>query len=331
MGKQYQQLSLKERGQIEVLLGEGLSLRRIAARLKRAASTVSREIWRNGQIRARRAGVYCADRAQVRAASRRRLDHRYKLARQPALLRDVVDRLAMGWSPQQISGRLALETGSCVISHESIYRYIYYRVAQKDWMHRLLPRKRFRRGGRKPCWRTQIPRRVSVHERAARASDRLEPGHWEADLMLFSKQGPALLVLHERLSRLTFLKAMPRRTAAITASRIQAMLAPLPAAMKRSMTFDNGPEFYLHHQLTDRIGLQGYFCDVRAPWQKGGVENLIGRLRRYLPRRTDILTISAQKIGKLQNRLNDTPRKCLDYQTPNEAFSSIIQNVALQP
>lgn len=299
MGQSYSQLGAEERGQIELLLKLGWSMRAIGRALGRAASTISREIARNGQVRAKRSGVYSARAASTRAHGRRRLDHRFKLARQPALLQDVVDRLAMGWSPQQISGRLARETGSGVISHESIYRYIYDQVAQKRYLHRLLPKKRFRRGQAKRGGRNQIHRRVSVHDRPAAASARAEPGHWEADLMLFSRHGQALLVMQERTSRKAILKAMPGRTAARTSAAIRQPLAKLPPALRRSMTFDNGPEFYFHHKLTDAIGLQGYFCDLRAPWQKGGVENLIGRLRRDLPRKTDLSTLSHQAIASL--------------------------------
>ena len=145
MGQNYEQLSLKKRGQIEVLLVKGYSLRAIADRLRRSASTISRELWRNGQKQAKRKGLYIADRTHTRAMSRRRLDRRYKLARQPALLKNVVDRLTMGWSPQQIAGRLALEQGSPVISHESIYRYVYHRYVHDEWLTRLLPRKRIAR------------------------------------------------------------------------------------------------------------------------------------------------------------------------------------------
>lgn len=330
MGKVYSQLGAEERGQIEVLLGLGWSLRSIGRCLQRSASTISREIARNGQRRARRAGIYCAQQAGVRAANRRRLDHRFKLARQPDLLQAVIDRLAMGWSPQQVSGRLALSPQAPQISHESIYRYIYGRFTHQVSLHKYLPRKRYRRGQGKRGGPKIIPHRVSVHERPQVANARVQPGHWEADLMLFSRPGQALLVLSERTSRMTLLKAMPDRTSQRTCQAIKALIRRLPPSMRRSITFDNGPEFYAHYQLTQTLGLQGYFCDLRSPWQKGGVENMIGRLRRDLPRKTDLTSLSDYKIAKLQDRINATPRKCLDFQTPKEVFSKLVQNVALQ-
>lgn len=330
MGRCYGQMSLRERSQIELLLEEGWTLRAIGVRLGRAASTISRELRRNGQARAKRAGVYMAEAAQARAASRRRLDARFRLARQPDLRDRVKDGLAMGWSPAQIAGRLAREQGSCVISHESIYRYIYHRVELRDYWHRLLPRRRQRRGSGRRGGQKTIARRVSIHARSPAATSRAEPGHWEADLMMFARPHLSLLVIHERMSRMTLLAPLDSKQAEPVAAAIARLIAPMPAPLRRSMAFDNGPEFYRHYRLTDRFGLQGYFCDIRAPWQKGGVENLIGRLRRYLPRKTDLATCSRRQILSLQNKLNATPRKCLDFKTPTEAFSQLLKSVALQ-
>jgi IS30 family transposase len=330
MGRCYGQMSLRERSQLELLLEEGWTMRSIAARLGRAASTISRELRRNGQVRAKRAGVYLAEAAQTRAVSRRRLDTRFRLARQPDLRARVKDGLAMGWSPAQIAGRLAREQGSCVISHESIYRFIYHRVERRDYWHRLLPRRKQRRGSGRRGGQKTIPHRVSIHVRSQAASRRAEPGHWEADLMMFARHGQSLLVVHERMSRMTLLAPLDGKQAEPVAAAIARLIAPLPEPLRRSMAFDNGPEFYRHYRLTDRFGLQGYFCDAHAPWQKGGVENLIGRLRRYLPRKTDLSEHSRRQILRLQNKLNATPRKCLDFRTPDEAFSSLLKSVALQ-
>lgn len=330
MGRSYGQMSLRERSQMELLLEEGWTLRSIAARLGRAASTISRELRRNGQGKAKRAGVYLAEAAQTRAASRRRLDTRFRLARQPDLRARVKDGLAMGWSPAQIAGRLAREQGSCVISHESIYRYIYHRVELRDYWHRLLPRRKQRRGSGRRGGQKTIPHRVSIHARSPAATRRAEPGHWEADLMMFARHQQSLLVVHERMSRMTLLTPLEGKQAEPVAKAIARLIAPLPETLRRSMAFDNGPEFYRHYRLTDRFGLQGYFCDVHAPWQKGGVENLIGRIRRYLPRKTDLAGCSKREILSLQNKLNTTPRKCLDFQTPEEAFSKLLKSVALQ-
>ena len=145
MGKHYDQLSLRERCPIDLLKQDGLSNGQSAARLGRARSTIGREVRRNSKPTKAWQGGYEPERAHALALRRRCWDNRHKLARQPDLRDHVRDRLAMGWSPEMIAGRLALEEGGTIISHESIYRYAYHRSAQKDYWHRLLPRRRVRR------------------------------------------------------------------------------------------------------------------------------------------------------------------------------------------
>lgn len=333
MGHSYDQLSLKERIEIDLLRRAGHSLRGIAVHLGRSASTVSREVRRNSKVTKQWSGGYEPERAHGLALRRRCWDARYKLARQPALRYWVRDRLAMGWSPEQIAGRLALDHGHTVISHESIYRFVYHRSAQKDYWHRLLPKRKHRRGrlargGVSPV--SLIKQRVSVHDRDLPASHRAEPGHWEADLMLFAKYGQAVLVTHERLSRFTQLSRQPNKKAKPVVAALTRQLAPLPAALRRSITFDNGTEFFQHHKLKSRLSMQTYFCDPHAPWQKGGVENAIGRIRRSLPRKADLAEITPRQIQELVQRYNRTPRKCLNYKTPEEVFSDLLNSVALQ-
>jgi len=333
MGTNYEQLSMSERVVIARLLGEGRSLREIGRVLARSASTVSREVRRNSKATKVWRGGYDGRRAEGLTARRRSRGRAHKLARQPALRAQVRDRLAMGWSPEQIAGRLAHDHAHTVISHESIYRFIYHRTAQKDYWHRLLPRAKLRRGfrGRKggSSART-IKRRTAIHERPEAANTRQQPGHWEADLMLFSTYGQAVLVLHERTTRYTRITRQPSKAAAPTADTLTRHLAPLPAEIRRSVTFDNGTEFARHWQLTDRLGIETYFCDPHAPWQKGGIENAIGRLRRPLPRKSDLAAISQAEIDRLTDAFNNTPRKCLGFRTPNEAFTQIRNRVALE-
>jgi IS30 family transposase len=265
------------------------------------------------------------------AERRRRWDGRFKLARQPDLRNSVGKSLAMGHSPEQIAGRLALEHGRVIISHESIYRFIYHRAAQKDYWHRLLPRRKRRRGhrpGRSPA--SLIKQRRSITERPAEVEGRGTPGHWEADFMLFARCGQGLLVLHERQTRFSKVKHPVDRKAVLTARTIARQLGKLPQAMRKTISFDNGNEFAEHHRLHKTLGVQTFFCDPHSPWQKGGVENSIGRLRRSLPRKTDLKLITAADLKRHVQRLNDTPRKCLDFKTPAEAFSKLKSIVALQ-
>src|SRR5881396_2252679 len=254
-----------------------------------------------------------------------------RLARQPDLRNRVGKSLAMGHSPEQIAGRLALEHGRVIISHETIYRFIYHRAAQKDRWHRLLPRHKRTRGhrpGRSPA--SLIKQRRSIIERPAEVEGRGTPGHWEADFMLFARCGQGLLVLHERQTRFNMVHQALDRKAVRTARTIGRQLGKLPQAMRKTVSFDNGNEFAEHHRLHQTLGVQTFFCDPHSPWQKGGVENSIGRLRRLLPRKTDLKLITAADLKRHVQRLNDTPRKCLDFKTPAEAFSALKSIVALQ-
>jgi len=333
MGRCYDQLSLEERIEIYRLHAGGKSQKSIAASLGRSPSTISRELRRNAKPSKLWPGGYKPARAQQLAERRRRWDCRFKLARQTDLQNRVRKSLAMGHSPEQIAGRLALEHGRVIISHESIYRFIYHRSAQKDYWHRLLPCRKLRRGHRKRRGGSPasfIKHRRPISERAADAEGRTTPGHWEADFMLFARYGQGILVLQERQSRFSRVKRTPDRKAIATARAIHRQLAKLPNQLRKTISFDNGTEFAEHHRLHRTIDVETFFCDPHSPWQKGGVENTIGRLRRPLPRKTDLNSISEAELAKIVRRLNNTPRKCLDFKTPAEAFSQLISTVALQ-
>jgi transposase, IS30 family len=323
MGHQYAQLSVRERCEIHRLHAGGVSRAEIGRRLGRATSTITRELKRNSTPTNAWPGGYDALRAHDLALRRRRWDCRFKLERQPALRKLVRDYLAMGWSPQQIAGRLAHDNAYATISHESIYRYVYHRSAQKDYLHRLLPQRksrrgRLRRGGISPV--LHIKQRVPIGARPDVVARRRQPGHWEGDLMCFAKRSQNILVLHERTSRMLYATRLASKAAAGVADRITGLFEQLPAGWRRSITFDNGTEFAEHYKLAERHGTRTYFCDVHAPWQKGGVENAIRRLRRRLPRKSDLALISRRSFDAMIANYNNTPRRCLGYRTPAEVF-----------
>ena len=322
MGRVYEQLSLEERCEIARLRGEGSSIRQIATALDRPPSTVSRELKRNAGS-GPRAGPYKPAYAQAQTVARRWSGSR--LERDEGLRDQVLKGLAKGWSPEQVAGRLKLEEGRSVIGHESIYRFIYSQLKRtNDGAWRLyLPRakaKRGRRGRKGGSPASFIQQRVGLAHRPPEALARTQPGHWEADFMLFSTYGQSVLVLHERTSRLTALIKTKTRKAKPTARTLGGLLGPLPDGLKQSLTFDNGTEFAEHY----RIGLKTFFCDPHAPWQKGGVENAIGRIRRFLPRKTDLDTISDDHVVAVARTYNHTPRQCLDFRTPAEVFSRVL-------
>lgn len=320
MGKTYKQLSLEERCTIAQLYGAGQTIRQIATSMDRPPSTISREVRRNSGTK----GAYSASYADEQAWARRWTGS--KLERHPSLRGHVLDRLAMGWSPQQVAGRMALEQHSIRISHESIYRFIYTQYARtKDGGWRLyLPKAKFKRGfrGRKGGSAEQhIKHRVPIRERPDKVENRREAGHWEADLLMFSDKKHNILVAQERMSRYIFIAGQDDKKAQRIADTQKAWFASLPAPMRQTLTQDNGTEFALHYQIKDELNMQTYFCNPHSPWQKGGVENMNGRLRRYLPRKTNLADIPDEKIKQIALKINTTPRKCLDYKTPLEVFS----------
>ena len=331
MGQGRGQLSHEERRRIAGLQGEGCSARQIAAALARSPSTIAAELKRNAGAD----GRYDADDAQAQAQRRARQRRGSRLEHDDALRERVLGMLARGLSPEQVAGRLNREAGRTVLSHETIYRFIYDQMARtKDYRWaRLLPRgrtRRRRRGSRRGGGSVDfIHLRRPLSERPAEAEQRSALGHWEADLMQFGRGGPSLLVLQERRTRALLAAALPSKAAEPLIQALRRLLASLPAALRRSVSFDNGTEFVRHHEL-HALGVETFFCDPHAPWQKGGVENAIGRLRRELPRTTQLTALSRRALNRLLQRYNNTPRKCLDYQSPAELLREQLSCLTLE-
>jgi len=322
MGKRYTQLTLEDRCTIARLRADGQSIRQIAAALDRSPSTVSRELKRNTGSQAGYKPAYAGEQAWARRWRGSRL------LRQPDLQKLVLDRLTMGWSPEQIEGRLAHEKSNMRISHESIYRFIYAQIVRTqdyDW-RRYLPRAKSKRGWGRRAFKSieHIKDRVSIEKRPLYINRRCQIGHWETDLVMLSDKKHNLLVVQERRTRFTFIAKQDGKFAQPTVDRLKGWLAPLPAALRRSLTQDNGPEFFEHHQLNP-LGIKTYFCDPRSPWQKGGVENMNGRIRRYVPLKTNPNSFTDEEVQRLASCLNATPRKCLGFKTPAEVFFKQLQ------
>jgi transposase, IS30 family len=318
----YGQLSLEERCTIARLHEAGQSCRQIAAALDRSASTISREMKRNRGAQVGYQPAYAADQAWARRWRGSRLERLGELRER------VLERLAQGHSPEQVAGRLRLEQGHPVLSAESIYRFLYAQIRRSgdiDWRN-YLPRRKYKRGYRRPGKDTSpirlIPQRVPLSERPLEVLERTVGGHWEADLMLFSRPGDVVLVAQERASRLLIASHHHSKAATPIVEQLERNFAVLPGPLRQSVTFDNGAEFSHHHRLHDSLHMQTFFCDAHAPWQKGGIENAIGRLRRALPRKVHPSLLTQQQIDSITCRYNHTPRKCLGFKTPAELFSS---------
>lgn len=318
MGTQYEQLTEGERCEIFRLHAAGVSQSEIGRMIGRNKGTISRELRRNALPKA----GYLPVSAERIALSRRYQRRKSKIERSSWLLDVVRDQLiAMGRSPEQIAGRLELEQGKPVISHESIYRFAHSKAGRQESLHRYLPQTKAKRGRRaKRRCKSLIPNRVSIHDRPVMIAGRQEFGHWEGDLMAFSKPGANNVVLTERKSRYILAAQQLDKTATTTTASLNNLLSLVPDAAKRSITFDNGGEFVGHSSL----GLLTFFCDPHSPWQKGTVENAIGRLRRDLPRSTRPTDHSEADFHDIIALHNETPRKCLGFRTPFEVLSSEI-------
>lgn len=313
---QYTHLSVEERILISHYLGQGGSICSIAGKLGRSKSTISQEVRRNKNKHG-----YNPQTANKKYLLRRRRP--LLLEKNTALRAYVVERLQEGHSPELIACRLKNypEKGIPYINHNSIYAWLYLKPQKEERLYKLLPRGKATRGRRKKIHRGKIRDRVSLTERPSEALDRMQAGHWEADLLSCKRNTQHLLVLHERCSRYTASLKLENKTAAHTFSRILGFLRTLPEHLRRTMTFDNGLEFAQHWKLSDALGIQTYFCDVYASWQKGGIENMNGRLRRDLPRKIDLSLLTEQDLEQIMINHNLTPRKVLGGKTPIEALA----------
>lgn len=312
----YRHLSFEEREQIAIWRLEGVSQAEMARRLGRSSSTVNRELARNRLP----SGGYQPSFAEGSYLARR--ERLALLERDERLERFVIDRLNEGWSPEQIAGWLKAgnEPGLRGLGTETIYRFIYRARQKVEKLWKLLPRGKARRGRRKRReTKATITDRRSIHERPEAVMDREKLGDWEADLM-FCRRTQPVLVLHERASRLTLAAKLAGKSAAETAATLMAVFKRLAPELKGSITFDNGSEFARHGLLASVSGMTTWFCDAYASWQKGSVENTNGRLRRQLPRHLDLDTLSQADLQEIVLSLNLTPRKCLGYLTPIQAF-----------
>ena len=307
MGRNYSHFTLEERCTIARLREAGQSLRQIAASLDRAPSSIAREVRRNKGSKLGYQPVMADDLAwSLRWRG-------CKLERRDDLREAVLNRLRAGWSPEQVAARLG------GIGKETIYRFIYAQIRRtQDFSWRLyLPRGKSKRGWRGRKGRPSafhIKGRVSITERP----DTTGPGHFEADTLLFSTYGQAVLVTLEKQSRFITLKKLRSRKAKGVARIIRKQIGKLPEPLRRSLTVDNGTEFAEHA----RNGIPTYFCDPHAPWQKGAVENANSRVRRMLPRKTDLKRISQRDLDRIAYFYNNTPRKCLGFKTPAEVWNA---------
>jgi len=325
-------LSVAEREEIAVGLAAGESVRAIAARLGRPASTVSREIRRNSRGRRHYRALAAQGQAQWRAARPKTA----KLAGNTVLRGWVQDKLEQRWSPEQISVMLKREfpdDAEMRVSHETIYQAIY--VQGRGALRRELAvclrtgralRKPRRNDGER---RGKIPGMVMISERPAEAEDRAVPGHWEGDLIIGAGNKSAIGTLVERATRFVMLLHLPDGygPGQVAAAMTQAM-GGLPDALRRSLTWDQGMEMAGHAQIAVAADLDIYFCDPHSPWQRGSNENTNGLLRQYFPKGTNLAAHSREHLQSVADELNSRPRKTLGWRTPAQALEEVLARAA---
>lgn len=321
----YYQLSSEERDKIAILRAKGKSVSDIAKRIRRNKSTISRELKRN---RSPIYNIYLANRAHQRAVKRKRDSVQRQRIRNPLILRYIMKKLRLKWSPEAIAGRLPDDYPGLHISHEAIYQFIYDRSTHRK--HDLVPflvRAHKRRRLRTHSHRHKmlhIPHRVSIKERPQEVQSRIQPGHWEADTLISRRSRAALAVILERKSRHLHLVKLPAKTSRSFRGALTRKLSSYPQPLRRSITYDNGCENVEHEYTNKVLGTQSYFCEPFHSWEKASIENAIGLIRRFFPKKTDFALVSKEQVKRVEILLNTRPRKCLNYRTPNEVLNSCV-------
>lgn len=320
MTKPYKQLSLYEREQISILRSKGKSLRTIAKILKRSASTLSRELHRNTPKIKK--GYYLAHRAQERFQLRNQFSRSHARLKDSKVWPLVRRKLRIGWSPEIISGWLKINHPKLFTSHETIYQWIYH--YEHCWISQLVRshRKRLPRGHSHRHRMSHVPERVSIKKRPQSVLSRRRIGHWETDTMISRQSLQALQVTVERKTRYCKLAKLPRRISRDMSTALNRRLSHLPRQARLTLTYDNGPENYEHTRTNRILGTQSYFCEPFRSYEKGTVENSIGLVRRFFPKKTDFAKISKNRVRYVERWLNQRPRKCLGFKTSTEVFKT---------
>jgi len=323
-------LTLAEREEISRAVVAGESMRAIARSLGRSPSTISRELGRNGGP-----DRYRANQAEAAAWDRARRPKTCKLVENRALAHRVAGKLQRQWSPQQVAGwlkRAYPDDKDNQVSHETIYRtlYIQARGALKKELIDHLRRPRAMRRSRHHTQKTddhgRIVDAVSISERPPTVEDRAVPGHWEGDL-LFGSKNSQIATLVERQTRYVMLVKVSGKDTETVVTALIKHARKLPQELYKSLTWDRGKEMADHKRFTLATDIKVYFCDPQNPWQRGSNENTNGLLRQYLPKGIDLSVYSQAKLNAVARRLNERPRKTLNYETPADRFHQTVASI----
>jgi IS30 family transposase len=324
--KNYKQITQNEREEIYLYLGQGKSYREIGRLVERHHTTIKREVIRNSYEEKTRKDVttkYQPTKA-TKISDKRRTETRRSKLTDPSVQNYVIDKLSRHWSPEEIAGRLKLKAPESYVSMESIYKFIYEKENKGLRLWEFLRKSHKQRKnlfGRKQqrLKRLTIPNKINISERPEVANLRLEVGHMETDLMeglRTSKDVVSATV--DRKSRFLYLDKLESKESKKRIEILNQRLKKLPSILKQTMTFDNGTENYYHEELIKKHGIQTYFCNPYHSWEKGTVENTIGLVRQYIPKKVDLSNITQTDLNSIALELNTRPRKRLGYFTPQE-------------
>ena len=327
----YRRLTMEEREEMSRWLVQGVGVREVARQLGREASTISREM-RQGSCNRWTYRAVRADRRARRYARGRKVGKR-KLFRHAALAEVVRMRLRLRWSPEQIAEWLKREYATdptMQVSPETIYTYLYVlpRGQLKQELLQALRRGHKRRRHRRlerGVQRAPLKDMLSIEERPIEVADRTVPGHWEGDLVIGRYRQSALGTLVERTTRTTLLVPLKSKRAEEVRRAFGREIRRLPGQMRLTLTYDQGREMAQHKRLTHDTQMQVYFAHPRSPWERGTNENTNGLLRQFFPKGTNFNRISRREIKRVQDLLNDRPRKVLGWKTPCKAMQELLQ------
>lgn len=326
-------LTFYDRQRIEYYLNfKRLSLHDIAGFINRNVSIVSREIKRNKP----QFSPYNAELAQKAAERKRKITNTKKLEKCEPLKKYVREKLNEDWSPEQIAGRLAehpppelKKARTKTVCAETIYQHIYDQDDGEDRLYHHLRRnqpKRQKQGKRK--YRAQIiPDRTPIDQRPETINNKERYGDMETDLVLGRYAKEAIQTAYERKAMYTILQKLASKKAEEAKDALAETIETFPPNFVKSITYDNGSENTKHTELKRDYALETFFCDTYAAWQKGGVENLNGLIRQYIPKKTDLRNVSQEQLKFVEKRLNTRPRKSLNYLTPSEVMSNVLSTM----
>lgn len=318
-----------ERSELSILKRKGYSDREIGNALGRSHTSISREIKRNSTSIG-----YDSRRARVKARNRRKISkyQGMKVEERPELRKYIISKLKLRWTPEEIAGRLkSIDTHLPYVSGKGIYKWLYSVYGQQYCF--LLPKQRFRprRKRKKKTQRVMIPNRIGIEHRPAEANGRTEIGHFEEDTMVSgrrTKSKAALAVFCGRMSRYTVLAKMKNMK---PSTHVEAQKKMAKNLHIKTITYDNGIENKNHEQVAKHLSVRTFFCNPYSSWEKGTVENTIGRVRRFIPKGSDVSKYTDQQIQKIEDWLNHTPRKCLNFLTPYEIMQKNLPFISNHP